>query len=99
MHTFKYGSTGRRISKKKNYSFFDGFVYSFEEHAIKPDAKIFKSAFKKFNIKPEEGLLIDNDKRNILGAKKIGMHAFYHDDTADDFNKLKLFLLQLGVKY
>ena len=48
---------------------------SYQTHALKPDAKIYETACKKFDISPENSLFIDDKEENVAGAKKIGMRA------------------------
>jgi len=55
---------------------FDSITTSDEAKYNKPHPRIFKLAFEKAGCQPEESMYIgDNYKRDILGAKSIGMKA------------------------
>lgn len=63
-----------RLAGMKLQHFFD-FVIAFEETKVKkPHELPFKLALKKLNLKPEEIMMVGDDpKRDIKGAKKLGM--------------------------
>lgn len=52
--------------------YFDGIVTSFDAGCCKPDPGIFIYAEKKFGIKPEETLFLDDSEKNTLAAEKLG---------------------------
>ena len=54
------------------------FIVSSEEAGIeKPGTAIFKLALEKIGLLPEQVIMIgDNYKKDILGAKKMGLKAF-----------------------
>ena len=56
--------------------YFDYFVFSDEIGHSKPMPVVFESAYKQFGLKPGEMVHIgDREHNDILGPKKIGMHA------------------------
>ena len=56
--------------------YFDHFVFSDEVGNSKPQPILFESAYTKFGIKPNEIIHIgDREHNDILGPKKVGMHA------------------------
>ncbi len=44
---------------------------------IKPEEEIFKIALKQIGVRPEEAVFIDDSKKNLEAAKKMGMHTLY----------------------
>lgn len=60
------------------YDLFDGIVISSDVGVKKPFPDIFRLAFEKFGITPEESIYIGNDMRDdILGASRVGMKTMY----------------------
>ncbi len=55
--------------------YFDGEVRSYVARCMKPDKKIFDMVMEKFNISPEETLFLDDSKRNIDAASKLGFNT------------------------
>ena len=54
---------------------FEGIVVSGEEMTRKPFSDIYQTTLKRFDLKPEESLFIDDNKRNIEAAKAIGIQC------------------------
>lgn len=79
---------------KSKYSLdklFDDYFFSFEYGVTKPNPKLFKIALDKLNIEPEECLIIDDSKKTIDKAKKLGckMVLFKNaEQTTKDLIKL-----------
>ncbi len=66
-------------------------VLSFRVNMAKPDKKIFKYTLDKFKLLPEETVLIDDMKDNILSAQKLGIktiHYSRHRKFTSEFSKL-----------
>lgn len=63
---------------------FAGTVISADLGIIKPDAAIYEALYKKFSLKPEECLFIDDSPYNIEGGIRTGMDGivFYGDVPA-----------------
>ncbi|MEM5812136.1 MAG: HAD family phosphatase [Candidatus Aenigmatarchaeota archaeon] len=57
------------------YSLFDGVILSFEVGMAKPEQGIYTLALKKFGLKPEECVYIDNQPENLPPAELLGMRA------------------------
>ncbi|NIA29324.1 MAG: HAD-IA family hydrolase [Actinobacteria bacterium] len=56
--------------------YFDIFVFSDEIGCSKPEERIFRAAFDRFNIEPQELVhLGDREHNDIKGAHRIGAHA------------------------
>ena len=60
------------------YDLFDGIVISSDVGVKKPFPDIFRIAFAKFGITPENSIYVGNDLRDdILGATRVGMKTMY----------------------
>lgn len=80
----------------KQYSFFkefEGIVISGEEKVIKPDPEIFNILLKRYDIKSNECLFIDDNDENISTAKELGFETIWVEEST----YLKEELLQFGV--
>jgi epoxide hydrolase-like predicted phosphatase len=75
------------------YSLFGNHVFSFQAGMAKPDKGIYRHALKKFKLKPEECIYIDNQPENIPPARELGIEAVRFQGT----EKLKNDLKALGV--
>jgi 2-haloacid dehalogenase len=60
---------------------FEGIVVSGDERLIKPDPAIFKRLLERYSIEPTRALYIDDARRNVDAAEKLGMHAFWFRDA------------------
>lgn len=58
-----------------NWKDFDGIVFSAETGYMKPQKAFFETGFKRFGIRPEESLFIDDFSINVRGARETGMSA------------------------
>lgn len=56
--------------------YFDGIVVSADEGVTKPDIRIYEIFLRRFGLKPEECLFIDDREDNAEGARAAGMQAF-----------------------
>ena len=60
------------------YSMFDGILISSDAGVKKPFPDIFRIAFEKFDITPEDSIYVGNDLRDdVLGATRAGMRTLY----------------------
>ncbi|MGG7056957.1 HAD family hydrolase [Clostridium tertium] len=64
-------------TKNKFFELFDGGVVSYAEKLIKPEEEIYKLLLKRYNLKPEETIFIDDTKVNVDGASKLGIKAIF----------------------
>lgn len=55
--------------------YFDGIITSFAEGVCKPDAQIFETVLNRFNLNPEESVLLDDSEANCNAARKLGINA------------------------
>jgi putative hydrolase of the HAD superfamily len=68
---------------------FDGFVFSARIGLVKPSFEIFDYMCKKFDIVPDETVFVDDNKGNIDGANRFGIHGYLFDG---DVQRLKDYL-------
>lgn len=59
---------------------YKAIIDSSEVGAIKPEAKIYEIAQKAAGVKPEEILLIDDGRTNLVAADKLGWRVLWFDD-------------------
>lgn len=55
----------------------DGAILSFQEHLVKPDAKIYDLICKRYAIEPEEAVFLDDTIKNIESARAYGLQAIH----------------------
>ena len=71
---------------EKERAFFRRFrdiVVSGEEKLLKPDPAIYYLALRRFGLKPDEALFIDDREINVEGARAVGMHAHLFTSAHD----------------
>jgi FMN phosphatase YigB (HAD superfamily) len=59
---------------------FDAIIDSSKVGAIKPESKIYEVAESWTDCKPEEILLVDDDRANLMAAERMGWHVLWFDD-------------------
>lgn len=57
----------------------DGAFFSCAEGVAKPEETCYEAFLKKYGLKAEECLFLDDSKKNILAAKKLGFKTFLHE--------------------
>jgi 2-haloacid dehalogenase len=62
---------------------FEGIVVSGEVKLLKPDPAIYFLALRRFGLRPDEALFIDDRAINVEGARAVGMAAHLFVDAAD----------------
>lgn len=72
----------------------DGNIFSYTIREIKPDAAIYQALCRRYELKPEECVFIDDLPENIRGAKAVGMEGIVFTDLEHTLEELK----KLGVK-
>ena len=70
-------------------------VDSSEVMAIKPEKKIYEIAMALAGVKPEEILLVDDSRPNLMAAEKLGWKVLWFDDyrPADSVGRIRSALL------
>lgn len=71
--------------------YFTDILVSADCKMVKPDKNIYDFSVKKFGIKAEESLFIDDKIANIEGAKEFGLMTYHFDG---DTKKLREFLVE-----
>jgi len=66
--------------------YFDGIMISSEEGVCKPQRQFFEKLMEKYHLRPEECLMVGNDKiSDMLGAKNVGIDGLYiHQDISPE---------------
>lgn len=77
---------------------FDEVIVSAEVGAGKDDEEIFKKTIQKLNVKPGECVFIDNQKKNLVVPKAMGMMGIFYDHEENDVGRLIKELNNLGVE-
>lgn len=60
---------------------YDSIVDSSEVAAIKPEARMYEIAQQQASCPPEEILLIDDSRANLMAAEKLGWRVLWFDDS------------------
>jgi FMN phosphatase YigB (HAD superfamily)/DNA-binding XRE family transcriptional regulator len=60
---------------------YDAVIDSSEIAAIKPEARMYEVAQAQANCPPEEILLIDDSRVNLMAAEKLGWHVLWFDEV------------------
>lgn len=77
------------------FSLIDKIVVSGEVKQLKPNPEIFHTLLNKYNLKAEESLFIDDNLKNVEGAKAVGINAIRFENA----NKLKEDLKALNITF
>ena len=70
----------------------DGAVFSFQEHVIKPDKKIFEIICNRYNITPSEAVFLDDNHDNIISAREFGLNAIQFESYEQGRLELESYL-------
>lgn len=68
---------------------FDGGIYSYQEHLIKPDYDIYNLLINKFNLDKTETIFFDDKEKNVIAANNVGINSFVFTSIEDIKNNLK----------
>lgn len=71
-----------------NYYFKDK-VRSYKAGVMKPDPEIFRCTERKFGIKPDETIFLDDSKKNCEAAEALGFHAIWVRPGTEFYQLLK----------
>ena len=84
------------LDKKCNFlRYFDDTVFSFDYQKNKNEIEFYKELIKHLKCEPSEALLIDDEKKNILIARSMGMngiHYYYTEKLIEDLKKYDISL-------
>ncbi len=82
----------RTIAKFGLADCFDAIVLSGEIGVEKPDPRAFRAALAALNVIAEHAVVVDDQPRNIDGARALGMHAVLCTDTTETIRELRALL-------
>lgn len=69
------------LNKKYHFlSLFDFGLFSYEAHAWKPNRDMYKKFLSKFKLLPRQIIYIDDQEKNLLPARKLGMKTILFQD-------------------
>lgn len=71
------------------FSWFDGIVVSGSEKTRKPFPEFYKLLLQRYNVKASEAVFIDDNKRNVDAAKKVGIDAIAFSNAEQLRDELK----------
>lgn len=57
------------------FGLLDGYLISHQVHLLKPHKEIYEAFCKKFDVRPEECVFIDDKQKNVDGAEAVGMYG------------------------
>lgn len=63
----------------------DGKVVSYEVNSLKPEEKIYRTLFERYNLKEDECVFFDDRPCNVEMAKKLGMEGIVVKDQSEQF--------------
>lgn len=72
----------------------DGGILSYKDKVTKPDSQIYELLLERFGLKAEECVFLDDTKKNIDGARAVGIHGILFHDREQAVAELQ----KLGVK-
>ena len=78
--------------KYRIFSLIDNIVVSGEVKQLKPNPEIFHTLLNNYNLKAEESLFIDDNLKNVEGAKAVGINALRFENVTKLKEDLKTIL-------
>ena len=69
-------------------SIFDGGIYSYQEHIIKPDKRIYNLLIDKYNLKKAETIFFDDKEKNVISAINQGISSYVFKSIEDIKNNI-----------
>ena len=67
---------------------FDGCIFSFREGIAKPDPEIYMTLLRRYDLKAEECVFIDDTEENVLSAEKLGFAGILFTGYEDAIARL-----------
>lgn len=72
----------------------DGAVISYQEKSVKPEPHIYEVLLKRYDLKPQECIFIDDLVQNINGAKIFGISTVHFQNIAQAKEELQMVLVE-----
>ena len=69
-------------------SIFDGGIYSYQEHIIKPDKRMYNLLIDKYNLKKTETIFFDDKEKNVISAINQGISSYVFKSIEDIKNNI-----------
>lgn len=69
---------------------YDAIIDSSQVRAIKPEAAIYEAAARAAGVEPEQLLLIDDGRTNLMAAERLGWHVLWFDDYRPDESQARV---------
>lgn len=76
------------LKGREFFSYFADIVISAEIKMAKPDLEIFEYTLKRFGIKAEDSLFIDDMEYNIIAAQKLNINCVHFKATPECYDKI-----------
>ena len=70
------------------HQIFDGGIFSYQKHLIKPDDSIYQLLLERYHLKKEETIFFDDKKKNVDKANQLGIKSFVFTSVQDIENHL-----------
>lgn len=70
----------------------DGIVFSFQEHLIKPDKRIFETICSRYNITPSEAVFLDDNEPNVISSREFGINTIHFQNYEQGRHELEALL-------
>ena len=80
------------IGEHLDVNYLDDVIISAEVHKIKPNADFYQLLLDKYNVNPDEMLFVDDNQKNVDGAKKLGIKTIKIDKGMDVCSEVMKFL-------
>lgn len=75
----------RRMFSAEQLELFDDISLSFEHGFVKPQPEAYQRAAEGLGVPIEQAIMVDDQERNVTGAREAGMQAILYKDF-DQFN-------------
>ena len=72
----------------------DGGVFSWQEKITKPDPEIYRRLLRKYDLRAEECVFIDDSQANIDAANALGLHGFRFVSYAEQYPQIMNYLAE-----
>ena len=80
------------INKTLNINeLFDGGVYSFKEHMIKPNKDFYNLLLERYNLNKDECIFFDDVEKNVNAGNEIGIKSVKYNSIEDIKNMVEVF--------
>lgn len=70
-------------NKLKILDDFNGGIFSWKEHLLKPDAKIYELLIKRYGLDKNETIFFDDTLNNVIAASGIGIKSIQYKNISD----------------